>query len=120
MISQHCLIPVCLVVAFGLAVCQPEPDKEPDLGDNVTRSNASVIVGSGVRLQIDQAAVASKVANIVFKNGKLSVSLDESQGNVVQLENDIRALNRDVDTLGAELQRMHEIDAAAAHQVGGG
>lgn len=60
------------------------------------------------------AAIGAKLGDKMHQKGatidELSVSLDDSRGDVHTLEQEVRTLNGDLDALSAELGRIQEID----------
>jgi len=63
------------------------------------------------------AAIGAKVGDTMHKKREtidsLQVSLHSSRGEVSQLENELSTRNRDVDILGAELERFRQLDRPA-------
>ena len=59
------------------------------------------------------AAIGAKIGDTMHKKNEsidtLSVTLEDSRNNITVLKSDVRALNTDIDSLGAELERIQEI-----------
>lgn len=98
---------------IGLApvAAQASPSKQENIG-----VGAGAIVGAaagGPVGLIIGAAIGAKVGDNFHKKDteidSLSVSLEQSRGQVERLERDVSDLDTDIDTVSAELQRMQRI-----------
>ena len=86
--------------------------KEENIGVG-TGAVVGAIAGGPIGFIIG-AAIGAKLGDKMHDKNtsieSLSATLDDSRLDVAQLEQDVRALNGDIDTLSAELQSFEEID----------
>lgn len=107
---------VATVLIVALATAAPAFAERASKEENVGVGAGAVVgaLAGGPVGFIIGAAIGAKVGDNMHQKGSridtLSGALDDSRENVVELEGDIRTLNRDVDSLSAELQRIREID----------
>jgi outer membrane protein OmpA-like peptidoglycan-associated protein len=103
---------ITVAVAAYVPVASAQASKEENIG-----VGSGVVIGAlagGPFGAIIGAAIGAKVGDTMHKKSEsidnLSVSLEDSRADVSGLESDIRALNRDIDLLSAELSQFEEID----------
>lgn len=108
------LVTIILTVAIVAAASEAhaKASKEENIG-----VGSGVIIGAlagGPVGAVIGAALGAKVGDTMHRKNseidELSISLDASQGDVSELEADLRSLNRDIDTLNAELAHYEQID----------
>lgn len=107
---------IALFLGFTLATASPafaeKASKEENIGVG-TGAVVGALAGGPVGFVIG-AAIGAKIGeNVNSKSTKidaLTVSLDDSHNNIVELENDVVALHRDINSLTTELERFEQID----------
>lgn len=106
-------ISVISVIAFlaAPAAFAADASKEETIGVGAG-SVIGAIAGGPVGFIVG-AAIGAKIGDNTHKKNeeieKLAASLDNSEGSVAVLKSDIRTLNKDVVTLGAELERIQDV-----------
>ena len=106
--NQILIITVLLSLAATPAFANSQASKEESVGVG-TGGVIGAMAGGPVGFIIGAAIGAKLGDNLHKKNAEidtLSGSLQASQSEIAELENDVRQLNGSIDTLGAELGRM--------------
>lgn len=107
---------IALFLALALATASPafaaKASKEENIGVG-TGAVVGALAGGPVGFVIG-AAIGAKIGEKMNSKSTtidaLTVSLDDSHDNVAELETDLQALHRNVDSLTLELERFQEID----------
>ncbi len=107
---------LAITLAISLATASPAFAKAASKQENIGVGTGAVVgalAGGPVGFVIG-AAIGAKVGDKMHRKTEtievLNGSLDRSRDKVTVLENDVRALNSDMDTLSVELERFRTID----------
>lgn len=105
-----------IILGLTLATASPAFAKSASKEENIGVGAGAVVgalAGGPVGFVIG-AAIGAKVGDKMHNKTEtidsLNGSLHSSRGDVMELESDVRALNGDIDTLGARLERYQELD----------
>ncbi len=107
---------LAIILAISLAAASPAFAKAASKQENIGVGTGAVVgaLAGGPVGFIVGAAIGAKVGDKMHKKTEtieaLNGSLDRSRSEVSVLENNVRALNTDMDTLSAELERFRTID----------
>lgn len=101
-----------LTLASAAPVFAEPASKEENIGVGAG-AVVGALAGGPVGFVIG-AAIGAKVGDTMHKKSEtidtLSGSLNRSRNEVTELEQDVRVLNNDIDTLSADLERFAELD----------
>ena len=109
--KRQILIGMTLVSVFAAQAAQANPSKEETIGVGAG-SVIGALAGGPVGFVIG-AAIGAKLGDNLHKKNEqidsLEASLDDKQYTIDELELDMKALNRDIDVMGEELDHLKSV-----------
>jgi outer membrane protein OmpA-like peptidoglycan-associated protein len=107
---------ISTIFVLALVTASPAFAAKASKEENIGAGSGAIIgaaAGGPVGFIIG-AAIGARFGDKAHQKGEtiddLSVSLEESRGDVVSLQYEVRTLNGDIDALSAELGRIQEVD----------